>query len=440
MSVFKDAPDDPSHRITADEAVKLCESFNRILRSGDSKGYIDELVAAQECAENLMVMGGYAQWASMPRHPFAAGLVALNRWKSSGAMQLSPNLHAILEWAYLIDSFREDWQGESDKFSADLRSDKALSIIFELIVGHQFRLAGLPVKYIYPQDGPSGSFDLLLGESDQVEVECKLVKGHESIIEEIASQVFPSMHRSQEHRVVVVKCRDQATRTDITNLVREVRTRLRYRAPQEFTTRDGRFEVEMLDGGSVAQPLSSTAASDLRQRLSEIEVSLFEAQPLSQFQRGAACGVVRGIGLIMERPPNPSLGIVRAAIDASSQLSGDRPGIVAVGLRSPIPRDQENLGPILADIRREILQGLSRKSRASGKATKVSGVLLCFGMEGDDRNVGPAIDGGLNRWGWSYGRRHTFGVPGAAMRLPDTFRSAGRAAGTPLNNRGESNP
>jgi len=427
MTVPRGARDDPSHFISTDEAVKLCEGFNQTLRTGDNRGYVDGLIGAQERAESLMARGGYAQWAHMPRHPFAAGLVALNRWRASGSGQIPANLYTILEWAYLIESFRSDWQESSDKFAAELRSDKALSIIFELMVGHQFRLAGLPVKYIYPQDGPGGTFDLLLGESELVEVECKLVKGYEAIIEEISSQIFPAMHRAQDHRVILLRCRDQATRIDMARLVREVKTRLRYPAPQAFTTQDGRFDVEMLDGGSTAKPLSDMAASELRQRLSSIEVSLFEAEPLSRLQGDPPRGVVRGIGLIMEKPPNPALGMVKAAGDASGQLSGKRPGIVAIGLRSPIPRDQEDLGPILADIRREILRSLRRKARASGVAEKVSGVLLCFGVEGDESHVGPAIDGGLNRWGWSYGDQHTFGVPGAANRLPDIFRSGPRA-------------
>ena len=420
MRNFETRHPDLSHRLAPSEALVLGEKLEQLLRLDDLKREVDDWLSRQPAAATALSQRGYAAWRDVPRHPFAAGLVAFERWVSSGAHGFPPEVRPFLEWAYLIENFRPDWEAHAKKFSNEIRS-KNMSTIFELLVGHQFRLAGHIVKYIFPQDGRGKSFDLLLGRNLTVEVECKLVRAYEPIIEEVASQIFPRMTRLNQHRVIFIKCTNRAVMRDVGPLCAELREGLHLPPPTSFATEDGRFKVTIENGGSLTCPLPPTQIRYLSHRLDEYGDRIAEIEGMSRLV-ATPSGFIRGIGLSMDKPLDHDRRLVDEACSASSQLTGTRPGVAAVGLGSPIPRDQANLRNILSQIRQETLRQLKSRSLAAGAESKISGVHLFLPVEGDTETSEPAIAGGLTRAGWSSGIHHAFRNPEARYPLPDGFQ------------------
>jgi hypothetical protein len=242
-----------NHILNEREAAEVGAKLRALLRLSDTSSEIDKLIERQRAAEEQFQRRGYAAWLEFPRHPFASGLLAYERWLTGIPRQNMAALQPFLECAYVIESFRSDWEQNASKFAANLRSTGALSYIFELMALYQHRLSGKTVRYIFPQE--SGTFDGLIRDGLEIEVECKLTSSearrrvpHEVAIE-VYSQILQFMQKNNLHGHVAIMCSDQLARADINALAAEVRIALLETTPLKKLIIDGRFTVEIAPRG-----------------------------------------------------------------------------------------------------------------------------------------------------------------------------------------------
>jgi hypothetical protein len=405
-----------NHLIDEREAAEVGAKLKSLLLLGDTRGEVNALIEKQRAAEEQFQRRGYAAWSAFPRHPFAAGLLAYERWLAGSSLKLSPVLQPFIESAYVVESFRHDWDHEATKFAANLRSTEALSFIFELMVLHQHRLAGNRVRYIFPQE--SGTFDGLIHGKHELEVECKLTSSEArrrvpyEVAVEVYSQILQFMQKSGIYSVVSIICSDQLARADINVLAADVRASLLQATPLKKVTTDGRFMIEILPGGTPQQPLDPTDVSRLLSQIDAIDASTINVMPASKTVIVPNRYLVQAVSIDAADPDNALSLIVRAAGGASHQLTGTRPGIVAVGFGSAILRDQPDLKPILASLQKAIIHELRQHP-------KVSAVQVMFQREGT--HAGTPIRGGLMLQGWTDGLVYAFRSPHATKPIPRDF-------------------
>jgi hypothetical protein len=95
--------------------------------------------------------------------------------KRSVNIPITSNVAELANWAYMINIFRKDWEGEQKHhFLARLRkNDSVLHQLFELVVGLNYYLDGYdPTLILDNQGGSKPDLILQYGQGHEIYVEC----------------------------------------------------------------------------------------------------------------------------------------------------------------------------------------------------------------------------------------------------------------------------
>jgi hypothetical protein len=397
-----------------------------LLRFEDRRGQVTQLIEAQRIAEPLYARNGYASWHELPKHPLAAALLSHEQWLS-GQIETTPSrLLALMEYAVAVNTFEDDWGSNRLWLAKRLRNEnECLNALFEFMVANQLKAAGHTVRY---QAESRGADLLIANEGFEVEVECILADYNTkrrvpfNIAMDLIGHLDKHMMGNDLHTIMLISCSDELSTRDVEPLRDAICELLDLGQFGTFDVLDGRYSVELISGGTTANPLTTEERDAILQRLNEAPVHWGFAESASQRIIVPNRHLVRGGVIRSELLDNALSGFVDSIVGKSHQLTDARPAVVAAGFGSPVAVSQSRNPAFLDSLGNQIQAKLesppARPHYARREYPRISGVMLMFQVPGDP---GPPIKSGLQHQQWEGSTVFFRRMPGAATPLPEDF-------------------